>query len=112
MMKEKVAEGLKTENPRIPKFYLRTKAHKRGNCGYPVVNSVNCHNSNISKCVDYHLQPIVKEIPLYVKGTKDFIQKLNQIEEVPESSLLVTLDVKSSYNNIPNNEGIKAVKEA
>ena len=44
--------------------------------------------------------------------TKDFIQKFNQVEEVPENSLLVTLDVKSLYTNIPNNEGIKAVKEA
>ena len=43
---------------------------------------------------------------------KDFIQKLNQIEEVPQDSLLVTLNVKSLYINNPNNEGIKAVKEA
>ena len=42
---------------------------------------------------------------------KDFIQKLNQIEEVPQDSLLVTLNVKSLYINIPNDEGIKAVKE-
>ena len=39
-------------------------------------------------------------------------EKLNRIEEVPEDSLLVSLDVKSLYTNIPNNEGIKAVKEA
>ena len=31
---------------------------------------------------------------------------------MPEDSLLVTLDVKSSYTNIPNNKGIKAVREA
>ena len=50
---------------------------------------------NISKYVDYHLQPIVKEIWSYVKDTQDFIQNLKQIEEVPKDSLLVTLDVKS-----------------
>ena len=53
--------------------------------------------------VDYHLQPIVEEIPSYVKDTKDFIQKLNQIEEITEDSL---------YTNILNNEWIKTVKEA
>ena len=63
---------------------------------------------NISKYVDYHLQPIVKEIWPYVKDTKDFIENLKQIEEVPKDSLLVTFDVKSL--NI--NKGIKAVKEA
>ena len=110
MMKEKVAEGLKTENPRTPN--LRPKIHKKGNPGRPAASLVNCHTSNISKCVDYHLQPIVKEIPPYVKDTKYFIQKLNQVEEIPEDNLCVTLDVKSLNTNIPNKEGIKVVKEA
>ena len=96
-MKEKVTDGLKTENPRTLKFHLRPKIHKRGKPGRPVVNSVNCRTSNISKYVEYHLQLIVKEIPSYVKDTKYLIQKLNQVEEVPEDSLLVTLDVKSLY---------------
>ena len=62
-MKEKVAKGLKTENPRTAKFYLQPKIHKRGNPGHPVVSSVNCHTSNISEYVGYHMQPIAKEIP-------------------------------------------------
>ena len=82
MMREKVVEGLNTENQGTPKFYLRPKIHKRGNPGGPVVSTVNCHTANISKYVDYHLQPIVKEIPSYVKDTKDFTQKLNQIERI------------------------------
>ena len=40
MMKETVAEVLKTENLRTPKFYLRPKIHKRGKPGRPVVSSV------------------------------------------------------------------------
>ena len=55
---------------------------------------------NISKYVDYHLQPIVKEIWSYVKDTEDFIQNLKQIEKVPKESLLITLDVKSLNINI------------
>ena len=58
------------------------------------------------------LQPIVKEIPSYVKDANDFIQKFNQIEELPENSLLVTSVAKPSYTNIPNNEGTKEFKEA
>ena len=49
MIKEKVVKGLKTENSRAPKFYFRPKIHERGNPGHPVVSSVNCHISNISK---------------------------------------------------------------
>ena len=33
MIKEKVAEGLKTENSKIPKFYLQKKIYKGENCG-------------------------------------------------------------------------------
>ena len=43
---------------------------------------------------------------------KRFYSKLNQIEEMQEDSLFVTIDVKSLYTNISNKEGInKAVKE-
>ena len=112
LINEKVAEGLKRNDPKTAKFYLRPKIHKEGNPGRPVVKSVNCHTANISKYVDYHLQPIVKEIPSYVKDTQDFLKKLEKVKDIPLESLLVTFDVKSLYTNIPNNEGIKAVKES
>ena len=73
---------------------------------------MNCHNANISKYVDYHLQPIVKEIPSYVKDTQNFFEKLEKVKDIPQESLLVTLHVKSLRTNIPNNEAIKAVKES
>ena len=59
-MNEKVAEGLKRNDPKTPKFYLRLKINKEGKRGRPVVSSLNSHTANISKYVDYHLQPIVK----------------------------------------------------
>ena len=88
----KVAEGLKRNEPKTPKFYLRPKIHKESNPGHPVVSSVNCHNANFSKYVDYHLQLIVKEIPSNtVKDTEDFLKKLEKVKDIPQESLLVTL---------------------
>ena len=78
LINEKVAEGLKRNDPKTPKFYLRSKIHKEGNPGRPVVSSVNCHTANISKYVDYHLQPIVNEIPSYVKDIQEFSQKVRE----------------------------------
>ena len=75
-----------------------------------MISSINCHTSKISEYVDYHLQPIVKEIPSYVQDTTDFLRKINQINFVPDNSYLFSLDVKSLYTNIPNAEGIKSVK--
>ena len=62
--------------------------------------------------VDFHPQPIVRNIPSCVGDTTDFLQKLDKVKNIPNDCLLVTLDVKSSHTNIPNNEGIKAVREA
>ena len=109
---ETVAEGMRRNDPKTPKVCLRPTIHKEGNLGHPVVSSVNCHTANISKYVDYHLQPIVKEIPSYVKDAQDFLKKLEKLKDIPQESLLVTLDGKSLYTNIPNNESIKAVKES
>ena len=106
---EKGAERLKRNDPKTPKFYLRPKIHKEGNPGRPIVSSVNCHTANIWKYVDYHTQLIVKEILSYVKNTQDFLKILEKVKDIPQESLLVTLDVKSLYVNNPNNEGIKAV---
>ena len=112
LITEKIAKGLQVEQPDMPKFYTRPKIHKTGNPGSPVVSSVNCHTYTIPKYVDFHLQPIVKNIPSYVRDTTDFLQKLDKVKNIPNDCLLVTLDVKSLYTNIPNNEGIKAVREA
>ena len=112
MITGNIAKGLQVGQPNTLKFYTRPKIHKTGNPGRPVVSSVNCYTYTISKYVDFHLQPIVKNIPSYVRDTTDFLQKLDKVKNIPNDCLLVTLDVKSLYTNIPNNEGIKAVREA
>ena len=60
--------------------------------------------------VDYYLQPVVKEIPSHIKDTNDFVKKINKLN-VPQDSILVTMDVKSLYTSIPSHEDITAVKK-
>ena len=55
---------------------------------------------------------IRKDIPSYLRDTNIFLTTLNHVSHIPKESLLVTLDVKSLYTVISNNEGIKAVREA
>ena len=98
--------------PRTPRFYITPKIHKRGNPGYPVVSSFNYHTVNISKYIGYHLQPIVKLIPSYIKDTNDLTNKINDIGNIPPNRFLVTMDVKSLYTNIQNLERIAAAQNA
>ena len=66
----------------------------------------------ISKFVDYHLCPLVRTIPSYIKDTTDFLMKVQSLTNLPSNTLLVTLDVSSLYTNIPHEEGIAACTEA
>ena len=70
-----------------------------------------CHTSKLSKFVDNYVQPHAKALPSYVKDTTDFINKFENVKDISIDSILVTLDVKTLYSNIPNHEGIEAVKE-
>ena len=71
-LSQEIAEGLESDNPCTPHFYMPPKIHKEGNPGHPVVSSIDSHPSKISKYVDYHIQPIAKEIKSYVQDTSDF----------------------------------------
>ena len=110
LISNKLADGLKSVNPKTPKFYISPKIHKENNQGRPVINSINCHTFEISRFVDHHLQPLVREIPSYIKDINDFINKIDNFA-VPPDSFLVTMDVKSLYTSTPNNEGIASVKK-
>ena len=110
LLNEKIANDLLSSEAKTPQFKMLPKVHKDGNPGRPVVSSIDCHTTKISKYIDNQLQPHVKELKSYVKDSTDFIRKINSMEKIPDNSILVTMDVRSLYTNIPNKEGIEAVE--
>ena len=110
LLNEKIANDLLSSEAKTPQFKMLPKVHKEGNPGRPVVSSIDCHTTKISKYIDNQLQPHVKELKSYVKDSTDFIRKINSMEKIPDNSILVTMDVRSLYTNIPNKEGIEAVE--
>ena len=76
-----------------------------------MVSAVGCHTEKISAFVDHHLQPMTKELPSYVKDTTHLIKKLEALPEIPADTILITMDVRSLYTNIPNEEGKQAIKD-
>ena len=40
----------------------------------------------------------------------DFIREINNMEKIPDNNILVALDVRFLYTNIPNKNRIKVVK--
>ena len=110
ILNEKIANDLLTSEAKTPQFKMLRKVHKDGNSGRPVVSSIDCHTTRISKYIDNRLQPHIKQLKSYVKDCTDFIRKINSVEKISDNSILVTVDVRSLYTNIPNKEGIEAVE--
>ena len=108
---EKIADGLKVNKPKTPMLKLPPKVHKEGHPGRPLVSSIDSPTSKISEYVDFHLQPLTSTIKSHIKDTTHFLTELDKIPATTsKESYLVTLDVRSLYTNIPNEEGVNVIK--
>ena len=76
--------------------------------GRPIVSGNGTLTEYLSEFVDECLQPLLKHVKSYIQDTTHFLQKLNDLDEIPSNTLLVTMDVSALYTNIPHDEGIHA----
>ena len=107
------ASYLSNPDFRTSEFYMLPKIHKRldNPPGRPIVSGNGCPTEHISQFVDFFLKPIVQNTESYIKDTTHFLSILRATGNLPDNTLLVTLDVSSLYTNIPNDIGIQACKE-
>ena len=102
---------LTPDPPRIPVFYTLTKIHKPTLAGRPIISGCSGPTERISAFVDHLIQPIAQQQTSYLKDTTDFINFIDRIK-LPNSAILVSMDVTSLYTNIPQREGITTVCHA
>ena len=50
------------------------------------------------------------QVNSYVKGTNDFLKKLRDLSDLPQDSIICTIDVVGLYPNIPNEEGLRFLR--
>ena len=96
---------------RPARLYFLKKIHKNPMGIRPIVSSCSSATENISQYVDYWLQPLMKNLPSYLKNTTELINDFKNLQLEPET-ILVTVDVKSLYTCIPHTDGIDACREA
>ena len=111
MIDDETAKYLKENSPKPGRFYTIPKIHKQGNPGRPIVSNNSHPTERISQLVDHHLQPLVSKLPSYIKGTTHLLNKLNNISQLSNGDLLLTLDVTSLYTNISHKDGIQACND-
>ena len=94
--------------PCTPIFYTLTKIHKPTPVGRPIISGCEGPTERLSLFVDKLIQPILKQQVSYLKDTTDFIYFIERTT-VPIGAFLVSMDVTSLYNNIPQEKGIQTI---
>ena len=104
IINEEIKRFLIQTDPKPGRFYILPTVHKQSNAGRPIVSSNSHTTERISQFVDHHLTPLVQTTQSLIKDTTPhFLNKLEQLGQLPPNALLVTLDVSSLYTNIPHN---------
>ena len=104
-----MASNLIVEHPRTSKFYLLPKIHKPGNPGRPIVSACNCPTELLATYLDKITTPLVESLPSYVKDTNHMLDIAQSFRFSGPHNYVFTMDVKSLYTVIPNNDGLLAL---
>ena len=101
------------KDPKFVRFYLLSKMHKQliDVPGWPVISNCGYYTGNISSFWDFHLQPFAREVKPYIKDANDFLKNLRSLPNLPDDIILYTVDVVALFPNIPNEEGLSALRK-
>lgn len=100
------------QHPIRPVFYTLPKIHKRliDPPGRPIVAQTNSLLSPLSQYVDFFIKPFVHSLPSYIRDSTDFINKISELHDLSDASVLLTLDITSLYTNISHEKGLIALR--
>ena len=104
------AKNLIVTTPRTSKIYFLPKIHKPNNPGRPIVSACSCPTELISSYLDSLMRPIVQNLPTFIKDTNHALKIFDSFTFSSDTRFLFTMDVKSLYTVIPNDEGLRALK--
>ena len=101
------------KDPKLSRFYLLPKIHKRleNVPGRPVISNCGFYTENISAFLDFHLQPLAREVKSYIKDTNDFLKKLRPLTNLPNNIFLCSVDAVGLYPKILHGEGLSALQK-
>ena len=94
---KKLFNYLLVKNAQLGSFYLLPKIHKRMT-NIPdrtVISSNGTSSENISSYLDYHLKSLIPSVPHILEDKRDFVNHIQGLSDLPESSILVSFDVVS-----------------
>ncbi|XP_044744802.1 uncharacterized protein LOC123306745 isoform X2 [Coccinella septempunctata] len=111
LVSEIEGKRLRKYNSVPPKIYGLVKIHKTGNPLRPVVSCCNSPTYNISKFLCTVLSRIKHLFPFSIRNSYDLINKINGITNIPDDYVLISVDVKSLFTNIPQDLVERLIKD-
>ena len=102
------------------KFYELFKVHKDHPLGAtpperPIISASGSITENIAQFVEHNIKHLANKHQSYLQDTPDFLRNLELVKaegNLPDNSILVSIDVSALYTNIPQEEGLEEVREA
>ena len=76
----------------------------------PVISKCGSYTKNISAFLDHQLKPTGMQVKSYIKDTNANLKKLRDTPDLPEDSIICTINVVGIYPSIPNEEGLRLLR--
>ena len=77
----------------------------------PVISNCGTRTESASEVLDYHFKPIMQRGKSHIKDSGDFLNKIKNLQNIPEGAILVTADVVGLYPSILHEAGLSALRE-
>ena len=71
-----------------------------------MISNCDTPTEKFSEFLDHLLKPVKQKGESYIKDTGNFLQKIKNINAIPENAILVTADVVGLYPSMPYQAGL------
>ena len=92
------------------RFYGLPKIHKRDVPLRPIVSSIGNITHNSAKFLTQVLSPLVGKTDHFIKNSKDFVDKISQLE-VPPGRKMISYDVTALFTSIPVEKATEVIEK-
>ena len=99
------------------RFYCNFKVHKEHKHGEtppvrPIISGSGSTTENLGIFVEHHINKLAKSHKSFIEDTPDFLRQIEAINgrmSLLSNTILVTVDVKGAYQNIPQEDGVNVL---
>ena len=91
-IEKKLCEYLYIKRTELSRFYLLPEIHKIlvNVPGRPAISNNNRARKNVSAYLDHHLKSLIPNIPYILEDIRDFLCRINEIDNIPDNAILVS----------------------